>query len=94
MSFKKGNKISTGRVKGTCNKSTAEFRDIFKLLLEANLPKVQAKLNRVAEEQPAKYIDLILKISSFCIPTLNSVQEIQVLPSQEYRVSFDMPKDN
>jgi hypothetical protein len=55
---------------------------------------VQAKLNRVAEEQPARYIDLILKISSFCIPTLNSVQEIQVLEPQTYNVSFNIPETN
>ena len=45
-----------------------EVRELFLQLLEGNKGKIQEWLDEVAKDNPAKAIELILKISSYVIP--------------------------
>jgi hypothetical protein len=94
MGFEKGNSHSKGRAKGSKNKSTTEARNIFIELLNSNLPKIQSKLDILGRENPAKFIELILKLSEFAIPKLTAIQQVELLEPQTYRVSFDIPENN
>jgi hypothetical protein len=59
-----------GRQKGTPNKVTQEFRETVKQLLEENRENVALWLAKVAEEDPAKALDLLAKLAEFGAPKL------------------------
>ena len=60
-----------GRKQGSKNKSTTEIRETFKNLLESNLEQIQNDLN---ELDPKDRIMFLLKLTSFVIPTLRSIE--------------------
>ncbi len=59
-----------GRPKGVPNKATADAREAFKKLMEKNTPKMQKWLDEVAQEDPAKAMELMLKLAEFVLPKL------------------------
>ena len=59
-----------GRSKGTPNKVTAAAREVMALLVEANAPKLQKWLDRVAKTDPARAADLLLRALEYHIPKL------------------------
>ncbi len=59
-----------GRIKGTPNKTTAELRERFTLLLESNMDRIQSDLYTL---EPKDRIRTLLEISKFIIPTLKAV---------------------
>ena len=64
-----------GRPKGAKNRITEELREAFAMLLENNLEQYELWLARVAEQDPAKALDLAMRISERFLPQL-SRQEI------------------
>ncbi len=56
-----------GRTKGTPNKITSEIKEIFKEIIECNLPQLQ---NDILELSPKERIDVLLRLSEFVIPKL------------------------
>ena len=63
-----------GRQKGTPNKATARLREAFTDLLEDNMGKVQELLDKVAEKNPQKALELLLKLSEFVLPKLRAIE--------------------
>jgi hypothetical protein len=63
-----------GRQKGTPNKATATLREAFTELLEDNMGKVQELFDKVAEKNPQKALELLLKLSEFALPKLRAVE--------------------
>jgi hypothetical protein len=63
-----------GRRKGTPNKTTRAARDVFAELLDANRGKVQALFDRIAERQPAKALELYVKVAEFVMPKVMRVE--------------------
>lgn len=59
-----------GRPKGVPNKITGEFRDTVKRLLEDNAENVGAWLGSVAQDDPAKALDLLAKLAEYAAPKL------------------------
>ena len=51
-----------GRQKGTPNKVTARLRQAFTELLEDNMGNVQELFDKVAEKNPQKSLELMLKL--------------------------------
>jgi hypothetical protein len=68
--FTKGNNYGRGRGKGTPNKSTAEIREAYQKLVDDNLDNMKIWLERVAEDDPNKALDMMLKLSEYFIPKL------------------------
>lgn len=60
-----------GRTPGTQNKTTKEIRETFKNLLENNLEQVQNDLDSL---DPKDRVLFLLKLTSFVIPTLRSIE--------------------
>lgn len=75
MAFKKGNQLAGSR-KGIPNKATKEIREAFKLLVEDNLDNMKVWLSDVAEEDPERALNILLKMSEFVVPKLQR-QEIE-----------------
>ena len=63
-----------GRQKGTANKSTARLREAFTGLLEGNMGRLQELLDKVAEKNPQKALELMLKLSEFVLPKLRAIE--------------------
>ena len=66
-----------GRPKGVPNKSTTEFRDTVKALLESNSQNVAVWLNQVAggngdpdKADPGRALDLLAKLAEYAAPKL------------------------
>ena len=70
MPFEKGNKLQGSR-KGVPNKTTQEIRDAFQLLIENNQDKMQLWLTETAIEEPARALEIILKMSEYIVPKLS-----------------------
>ena len=63
-----------GRIKGTANKATARLREAFTELLEGNMGRLQELLDKVAEKNPQKALELMLKLSEFVLPKLRAIE--------------------
>jgi molecular chaperone DnaK (HSP70) len=59
-----------GRKKGTKNKNTKLIREAYQKLTEDNLENMNRWLMQTAQEDPAKAMDLMLKLSEYIIPKL------------------------
>ncbi len=70
MGFKEGHKKVGGRTKGQTNKTTAEIRDAYQKLVEDNLTNMTEWLKQVADQNPERAMDLMLKLSEYMIPKL------------------------
>ena len=72
MSFRGGdeNINRDGRPKGSVNKNTKQIREAYQLLTEQNLDNMNRWLQQTAQEDHAKAIDLMLKLSEYIIPKL------------------------
>lgn len=57
-----------GRPKGIKNSSTERVKTYYLDLLNNNLDSIQLWLNQTAQEDPAKALDFLLKLSPFVIP--------------------------
>ena len=72
MPLKKGDRLNpNGRPKNSTNKTSSEIRAAFQLLVEKNLETLEADLKKIVE--PEKRISLIIKLSEFILPKLQSM---------------------
>ena len=67
-----------GRQKGTANKATTRLREAFTGLLEGNIGRLQELLDKVAEKNPQKALELLLKLSEFVLPKLRDRCELDL----------------
>jgi hypothetical protein len=59
-----------GRKPGSKNKATKEIREAYQKLTEDNLDNMSLWLSQIAGEDPAKAMDLMLRLSEYIIPKL------------------------
>jgi len=60
----------SGKKKGTPNRVTTEMREACLNLLNRNMPKLNKWLDEVAEDDPAKAFELLVKVMEFALPKL------------------------
>lgn len=73
--FEKGKSGNpTGRPPGAKDKAKEEIRDMYRQAIENNLPNVETWVKIIADEYPAKALELMLKLSEFCLPKLKSIE--------------------
>lgn len=70
MAKPKGSKKAGGRVKGTPNKVTVEFREAVNRLLQYAAPEMTEWLKSVAQEDPSKALDHVHRIAEYAHPKL------------------------
>lgn len=87
MPFEKGHPGGPGRPKGSLDKVTKEVKEAFALVLGNKLPEFEIWLDRVAEQDPAKALDLVIKLSERFVPAL-ARQEITGADGKDLNLSF------
>ena len=70
MAFSKNDPNIDKRGRVGPNKSTKLMKEAFALLVENNLPMMDIWLSQIASEDPAKAMDLIIKLSERFVPAL------------------------
>ena len=73
MPFEKGNNLAGSR-KGIPNKTTAEIRNAFQLLIEDNLDNMKVWLSDVAAEDPERALEIMLKMAEYIVPKLSRTE--------------------
>lgn len=73
--------------KNVPNKTTAEIREAYQMLVENNLDKMSTWLNKVAKDDPARALDIIHKFSDYLLPKLNRT-EIEDVSTVEQLLSM------
>lgn len=74
-SIKKGEvRNPRGRGKGTPNKTTAEIREAFQMLIESALPDIQEWLRKVAEDNPEKALNIVERYADYILPKLQRTE--------------------
>ena len=59
-----------GRPVGRKNKKTEAIREAYQKLTEDNLTKMSTWISQVASEDPAKAMDIMIRLSEYIIPKL------------------------
>lgn len=73
MPFVPGQEFSGGRPKGAENKETKKLREAIAAITTGGVEDFQRALNEVLEENPAKYLELYLKLLEYTMPKLRSI---------------------
>lgn len=60
-----------GRKAGTPNKTTSECKEAISELIAGNMAKMQTWLDKVAEDDPARAFELLIKMMEFSVPKLS-----------------------
>jgi len=71
MPFEKGQ--VTGRPVGAENKNRATLREAISKVTEGQLPDFLRTLEELREEQPAKFLEVYLRLLEYSIPKLRSI---------------------
>ena len=74
--------------KGVPNKTTKEIRDGFHMFVENNIGKFQEWIEEVAEDNPAKAIELVTSLGEYILPKLSRT-EIEADVTAELRPKID-----
>lgn len=77
-----------GKPKGTLSKKTKEIKEAYTNLIHGNIDGLMDMLNRVAIADPARALEILIKISPFVIPkkmeqdiTIENPIKIQLPPN-------------
>ncbi|MCH9717693.1 MAG: hypothetical protein K0U52_11510 [Gammaproteobacteria bacterium] len=75
MAFKPGQSGNPeGRKKGSQNKYTKQVKEAMGMLLEGNLDNLSIWLAQIAADDPAKAMDIVIRLSERFVPKLSQQQ--------------------
>jgi hypothetical protein len=74
MPFAKGHKLGKGRPKGSKNEITGEIKEGITLFVHCNRHKLNEWLDRVAEKDPARALEIILSAAEFVTPKMQRIE--------------------
>jgi len=77
-----GHKKAGGRQKGTTNKSISDLRSIFSTLLINNEGNMQTWIDKLAQRNPGKALEIITKMADYLIP--KPIQEGEKSPELDW----------
>lgn len=64
----------SGRPQGARDKAQSDIKQAYQSLLEGNLSNIEIWLNEVAAKDPAKAIELMLRLSEFILPKMKATE--------------------
>lgn len=96
MPFEKGKpNPNAGRPKGSQNKGTEQLRKKIATLTEKNYPRLSEALESIEAENPAKFVELYLRLLSYTLPQLQAIkQEIELGDEGINRINIQIVKSD
>jgi type II restriction/modification system DNA methylase subunit YeeA len=89
MPFKAGE--VTGRPKGAEGKDTKKLREAIAAITNGGVEDFQRALSDVLEENPAKYLELYLKLLEYTMPKLRSIDtNIELGESTLHKITVEI----
>jgi hypothetical protein len=89
MPFKAGE--VTGRPKGSEGKDTKKLREAIAAITNGGVEDFQRALGDVLEENPAKYLELYLKLLEYTMPKLRSIDtNIELGESTLHKITVEI----
>ena len=83
-----------GRQKGTPNKSTTRVRDAIAVFAEGNVDRLQEWLDAIATEDPAKAVDVYIKLLEYHVPKLSrSDDTLSFSTEKDFNITVNFPGD-
>ena len=83
-----------GRPAGVPNKATQTFRETVTKVLEENSANVSIWLQQVAQQDPAKALDLLAKLAEYAAPKLSRVEQTgEVAITTGYHFAIERPQE-
>lgn len=73
MPFQPGHKLATGRPKGSANKNVSKLRQSLEAITDAGVEDFNQCLAEVRETNPAKYLEVYLKLLEYSVPKLRQI---------------------
>lgn len=72
MAFEKGQSGNpNGRPRGASSEQTKRMKEAFAFLIEGNLDRLTEWLDQIAEQDPAKAMDIVIRLSERFVPKLS-----------------------
>ena len=90
MPFAKGNQLAGSR-KGVPNKATHEIRQAFEMLMTDNLDNMKIWLSDVANEDPERALNIMIKMAEFIVPKLQRTEVKAEVTDKSVTINL-MPK--
>lgn len=78
-----------GRKKGTSNKTTKEIKEVFKTIIDNNLNNIDEWIKKIADDNPEKAINTILKFAEYVLPKLNKTEYIETKDDEYENLTDD-----
>lgn len=63
-----------GRPAGAKSRTQSEIKEAFQFLVEGNLSNIETWLKSTAAKDPAKALELVLKLSEFVLPKMKATE--------------------
>ena len=97
--FKKGKSGNAkGRPKGARDKTNSDIKQAFQSIVEGNLSNIEKWLKEVATDNPAKGLEMVLRMSEFIIPKMKAtditLDDINTRPPMQIMVQTEEGKKN
>lgn len=78
-----------GRKKGTPNKTTKEIKEAFEMIVDNNLSNIDEWIKNIADDNPEKAINIILKFAEYVLPKLNKTEYIETKDDEYVNMTDD-----
>ncbi len=78
-----------GRKKGTPNKTTKEIKEAFEVIVDNNLNNIDEWIKKLADNNPEKAINVILKFAEYVLPKLNKTEYIETKDDEYVNMTDD-----
>lgn len=83
-----------GRKKGVPNRLTREMREVMGSVVEGNAERIQVLFDEIANEDPARAVELWLRMASFVIPKPSPLTPEQTDDTTVDSIEITIREDN
>jgi hypothetical protein len=92
MPFKPGNKLSTGRPKGSISRTTEQAKLAISRIANYGLDNFKEDLDRIREENPIEAAKLSIRLLEFIVPKKTSVDIKGEIDQRIHQITININK--
>lgn len=94
MPFQKGHKLATGRPKGALNRSTEMSKLSIARATNVILDTLPSDLEKIRKQDPAKAIEIALKLLEFNLPKMSRVEMQAEIQQKIQQITVNVTQKN